>query len=229
MHTLMDFWICKTPMTSTALKSSDIRLYLRDIPEKKCSQSNHILISPPCQVWKPRGYDVGTIINIWSILALQITAPHFELSSHRKPVAVHTARALCQLPPRVSFSLRALLFFVPCTLSGNKENRGSKKSKDEGVIRYFSWRKDCVWVLSISYQWRVHSTWPIAETPVLTELWHAQLTSVLFSSILDSMSGSFPNTSGCHFPNSPRKLLQFLIPSLKMGETEPWRSKVDGK
>lgn len=41
MYSLMDFWICKTPMTSTALKSSDIRLYLRDIPEKKCSQNSY--------------------------------------------------------------------------------------------------------------------------------------------------------------------------------------------
>lgn len=228
MYTLMDFWICKIPMTSTTLKSLDIRLYLRDI-QRRSAAKTVILTSPPCQAWKLRGYDVRTIVNIWSILALQIAAPHFEVRSQRKPVTVHTAWALCQLPPRASFPLRALLLFVPCTLSGNKENRGSKKSKDEGVIRYSSWRKDCVWVLSISHQWRVYSTWPIAETPVLTKLRHAQLTSVLFSSILDSVSGNFPNTSGCHSPNSPRKLLQFLIPSLKMGEIELWRSEVDGK
>lgn len=141
MYTLLDFWIFEVPMTSIALKSSDIRLYLRDSSEKKCSQNNHILTSPPCQAWKPRGHDVGTMVNIRSILALQIAAPHSEVRSHRKPVAVHATQALCQLPPWASYSLRTLLLSVPCTLSSNKESRGNKESKDEGVIRYSSWEK----------------------------------------------------------------------------------------
>lgn len=100
-----------------------------------------ILKPPTCHVWEPRVHDVRTIVEVCSILLLQITESHSEVRSHTIPVDTYVTSSMCQLLSHVSFFLNSLLLFAHCILSGTKGNRASKKSKDEGVIKYSSWRK----------------------------------------------------------------------------------------
>lgn len=212
---MLDFWICEASMAFT---SSGTRLYLKYSQGKKCSKEKHIATSPTCHAWEPTVHDIGTMVEAYSILVLQITEFHSEVRSYRKPVATRGIPAMCQVLSHchVSFFLSSLLLLAHCTLSGNEGSRASTMSQDEGVIKYSPWRKGLyLGPLCIS---SINGAQHLANSRDTSTDWvNACPADICFISLCpgDHVM-QFPNTSVCHSHNNPRKLLQFLIPNLEM-------------